>query len=112
MKFLFSQPEPIKNGISFSIGLKTEVGVIYIMGVRVIRGIILFPAYKAGVNFIPVVYGNSEFTLWLYQQLIDMDWPNLYNFTLKPVVMATTPVTLPPTLYTHIFEKTNKEIES
>ncbi len=111
MDYRFSSPKKITGGISFSLAIKSEFGIIYIIGIRIIKGVLLFPAFKSGNSFLPVIYGNEKFTQWVYQQLIDMGWDTEYNLKLKHLDMATKPISMSVTLYNRIFDDLELEKE-
>ena len=95
----------INGGISFNAAIYTEFGYLYILGLRVWRGLIMPPATKSGATFYPMMYCGKDFAKWIYQQLIDLGWEERFSLDLKREDLAIDPIVMAITNYCKHYEK-------
>lgn len=94
----------IKDGISFNVALATEFGYIYLIGLRVWKGLLMPPATRSGSKYYPVNYMGKDLAEWIYQQLIDQGWVEQFKLALKRKELCIDPLIMDIQTYASHFE--------
>lgn len=99
------KPKSIENGISFNVALETEFGYVYIIGLRVWKGLLMPPATRKGHTYYPSLKAGKDFCEWVYQRLIEKGWDSEYAFQLKEKDLCIDPLLISIQEYCALFEK-------
>lgn len=105
MKSEISGAKEIKNGISFNVALATDFGYIYLIGLRVWKGLIMPPATRSGSKYYPSIYVGKDLAEWIYQQLIESGWIAQFSLSLKRKELCIDPLIMDIQTYASHFEK-------
>ncbi len=99
------KPKKIENGISFNVKIETEIGNLYILGLRVWKGLIMPPATRKGHSYFPSMKANRDFCEWVYQRLIDHGWDKEHNLDLKKIDLSIDPLLISIQEYCQHYEQ-------